>query len=237
MSATLHRLESAPDLVDQAYRALVDAIAGGALAPGQRITQEALAAQLAVSRQPVQQALRLLRQDGLVLDAPGRGLMVAPLDANALVQIYQVRGALDALAARLAAERRASLPAALLRDGRAAVRGRDVQTMIDADLAFHRALYTASGNDYIARSAELHWSHLRRAMGASLQQAPLRRTVWDEHEAIAEAVAAGSPDEAATAAAEHADGAAAHLAARLGAASPPADPPAAARAPRVRGER
>ena len=53
------------------------------------------------------QALRLLKKDGLVLDAPGRGVMVAPLDARWIAQVYEVRGALDALAARLAARRRA----------------------------------------------------------------------------------------------------------------------------------
>jgi DNA-binding GntR family transcriptional regulator len=116
MSAALLRLETTPDLVDRAYRALLDAISSGRLAPGQRLMQEELAAQLAVSRQPVLQALRLLKQEGLVLDAPGRGLQVAPLEAAAVLQVYQVRGALDALAARLAAERRVSLPAALLRE-------------------------------------------------------------------------------------------------------------------------
>ncbi|MCB1995929.1 MAG: GntR family transcriptional regulator [Rhodoferax sp.] len=104
--ATLHRLASAPDLVDQAYRTLVDAISSGALAPGERIVQEALAEQLAVSRQPVLQALRLLKADGLVQDAPGRGLRVTPLDAGLIAQVYAVRGALDGLAARLAAGRR-----------------------------------------------------------------------------------------------------------------------------------
>ena len=53
MSAQLVRLESAPDLVDQVYRALLDAICDGTLAAGARITQEDVAAQLAVSRQPV----------------------------------------------------------------------------------------------------------------------------------------------------------------------------------------
>lgn len=204
MPAHLHRLESAPDLVDRAYRALVDAISSGALAPGQRITQEELAAQLAVSRQPVLQALRLLKQDGLVQDAPGRGLQVAPLEADAVLQIYQVRGALDALAARLAAEQRNALPAALLRAGRQAARGNDVPALIEADIAFHRALYAASGNAYVARAAETHWAHLRRAMGAVLQHGRLRRPVWDEHEAIARAVAAGDADAAAQAAEVHA---------------------------------
>ncbi len=82
MPAQLVQIAAAPDLVDQVYRALLDAISSGSLAPGERITQEDLARRLAVSRQPVLQALRLLKKDGFVLDAPGRGLLVAPLDAE-----------------------------------------------------------------------------------------------------------------------------------------------------------
>jgi DNA-binding GntR family transcriptional regulator len=229
MPAQLHRLDTPPDLVDRAYRALLDAISSGALAPGARLTQEDLAAQLEVSRQPVLQALRLLKQDGLVLDAPGRGLQVAPLEAAALLQIYQVRGALDALAARLAAERRATLSVALMRQGRRAARGSDVPAMIEADIAFHRALYAASGNAYLPRAAETHWAHLRRAMGAVLQHGPLRRPVWDEHEAIARAVAAGDADTAAAAADTHAAQAGRFMAQHLHAATPPPPSPQLAR--------
>jgi DNA-binding GntR family transcriptional regulator len=211
MAASLHRLETAPDLVDQAYRALVDAISSGALAPGQRITQEALAESLAVSRQPVLQALRLLKADGLVQDAPGRGLQVAPLLASGIAQVYAVRGALDALAARLAAQRRAVLPPALLKAGRDAALGRDVPAMIEADLAFHQALYVASGNPLIERSAAPHWCQIRRAMGAVLQTGEVRRTVWDEHTAIAEAIAAGDPERAAGLARRHGEDASHHL--------------------------
>lgn len=57
IAPTLVRLEAAPDLVDQVYRSLLDAISEGSLAPGQRITQDDIARQLAVSRQPVPQAL------------------------------------------------------------------------------------------------------------------------------------------------------------------------------------
>jgi DNA-binding GntR family transcriptional regulator len=109
--------------VDQVYRRLLDAISDGSLAPGQRITQEDIAHQLAVSRQPVLQALRLLKKDGFVQDAPGRGLLVAPLDAAWSQSVYQVRGALDALAARLAAQARFRLDPALIAAGRKAARG------------------------------------------------------------------------------------------------------------------
>jgi len=215
MAAHLVKLEAAPDLVDQVYRSLLDAISDGSLAPGQRLTQEEIAEQLAVSRQPVLQALRLLKKDGFVLDAPGRGVLVAPLDADAMVDIYQVRGALDALAARLAAGRRFKLDPRLIEQGRKAARGRNVKAMIDADLAFHQAIYAASQNPLIEQSAQQHWRHLRRVMGAVLQQSKQRESVWDEHEAIAKAIASGDADRAARLIEQHGRRASENLAARL----------------------
>lgn len=197
MPAQLLRLEASPDLVDRVYRRLADAISDGSLAPGQRITQEEVAQQLAVSRQPVLQALRLLKKDGFVQDAPGRGLQVSQLDPDWIRSVYQVRGALDALAARLAAQRRFRIDPTVLERGRAATRGTDVAAMIEADLAFHTALYAAAGNPLIEESAHLHWRHLRRVMGAVLQQTGQREAVWDEHQAIADAIAAGDADTAA----------------------------------------
>jgi DNA-binding GntR family transcriptional regulator len=191
MTARLVRLQSTPDLVERVHRALLDAICSGTLAPGARLTQEEIAAQLEVSRQPVLQALRQLKNDGLVHDAPGRGVVVAPLDSAEIAQVYEVRAALDALAARRAAERRALIDPLLIEQGRRAARGRDIKAMIEADIAFHHAIYAASGNPLIARSAQPHWVHLRRVMGASLQSPRQRQAIWDQHEAIAAAIAAG----------------------------------------------
>jgi len=215
MNPQLVKIESTPDLVDQVYRSLLDAISDGSLAPGTRIMQEDLAAQLAVSRQPVLQALRLLKKDGFVLDAPGRGVLVAPLDVGWLVQIYQVRSALDALAARLAAQGRCRLDAQLIREGRKAARGHNVKAMMAADAQFHAAIYAASGNPLIAQSAQLHWHHIRRAMGAVLQVSTMRESIWDEHEAIAEAIAAGDETRAEALIREHGEEAGHNLAALL----------------------
>ncbi|WP_416548577.1 GntR family transcriptional regulator [Limnohabitans sp. DCL3] len=204
-----------PDLVEQIYARLLDAISEGALAPGERLTQEDLAQRFAVSRQPVLQALRLLKKDGFVEDAPGRGVQVTPLDVNWIAQVYQVRGSLDALAVRLAAERGAKIDPGLLRQGRLAHQARDVQAMIQADLAFHRAVYQASGNALIAQSIALHWRHLQRVMGAVLQSSQQRQTVWDEHEAIANALCAADVDLAVRLVQEHAHEASVQLTARL----------------------
>jgi DNA-binding GntR family transcriptional regulator len=204
MASHLIKIESSPDLVDQVYRSLLDAISNGSMPPGSRIMQEDIAAQLAVSRQPVLQALRLLKKDGFVLDAPGRGVRVAPLDVERLIQIYQVRGALDGLAARLAARARYPMDPRLISEGRLAARSNTFQAMLAADEQFHAAIYAGSGNPLIAQSAQLHWQHIRCAMGAVLQVRPLRESIWDEHEAIANAIVQGDEDTADALIREHA---------------------------------
>jgi DNA-binding GntR family transcriptional regulator len=213
--AQLVKLQSAPDLVERVHRALLDAISDASLAPGARLRQEEIAEQLAVSRQPVLQALRLLKKDGFVLDAPGRGLMVAPLDVAWMRNVYQVRGALDSLAARLAARRRWKIDHALIEHGRKCARGRNIQAMIDADMAFHEAIYAASDNPLIELSAQVHWRHLRRVMGEVLQASRQRSSVWDEHEAIAQAISAGDAERASHLIDDHSRAASDNLAQRL----------------------
>lgn len=194
---SLSVLKTSPGLVDQVYRALLDAICDGSLPPDERLTQEVIAQRLGVSRQPVLQALRQLKLDGFVTESRGRGLVVKAIDSQWLSMVYQVRGALDALAARLAAQHRAEIDPGLLERGRQAAKGQDVQAMIDADLAFHQAIYDASRNPLIGQIAGQHWQHLRRAMGAVLQRAEQRHAVWDEHDAIVQAIAKGMSEQAA----------------------------------------
>ena len=189
----LRRIEFAPDLTEQVYERLLEAICIGELLPEARLTQQELAASLNVSRQPVLQALRTLRKDGFVIDSGRRGLMVAPLDARVIEQTYQVRAVLDGLAAREAASRKARLADDLIREGRSAAATGSIAAMIEADLKFHQALYDASGNPLIREAASQHWQHIRRAMGAVLMHAERREFVWDEHARIVDAVNSGDP--------------------------------------------
>src|ERR1700690_104066 len=100
---------SAPEsLIDRTYQQMLAAIADGTLLPGQRIRQAALADMLGISRQPVSHALHLLTRQGLVEDFGRKGLRVGPLDPVRVRQLYQVREAIDGLAACLAAERSAA---------------------------------------------------------------------------------------------------------------------------------
>ena len=98
-------LQAAPALIDQVHDRLLAAIVDGTLAPGERLTQESVAEMLGVSRQPVSHALQILKRRGLLIEHGKRGLMVAPVEAQRVRDLYQVREALDGLAAGLAARR------------------------------------------------------------------------------------------------------------------------------------
>jgi len=195
-------------LTDRTYDAILDAISGGELAAGARINQDELAAKLNVSRQPVVQALALLKVQGFVRETGRRGVVVAPLDADFISHLYELRSALDGAACRGAAQR-GSVEArlwgpALIAEGRAAFASGSVKRMVDADMRFHRLLYDLCGNPMIAETASLHWHHIRRLIGGYLQHYPMR-DVWDEHQAILDAVMTGDPDRAEVAARHHAD--------------------------------
>ena len=102
---SLAALETQPALIDQVHDRLLAAVVDGTLAPGRRLTQDEIALMLGVSRQPVSHAIQMLRRRGLLIDAGKRGIAVAPIDAIRIRDLYQVRAALDGLAAELAAVR------------------------------------------------------------------------------------------------------------------------------------
>ena len=189
-------LQSAPSLVEQVHKAILSEIASGQLPPGSRIIQEQLAHELGVSRQPVQQALTLLRREGVLSDAPGRGLQVAPLEPNHVRHMYEVRAAIEGLAFRKAAKlcppHAAGQGAALIKAGRQAVSEGSVSAMIAADMAFHEFIYRLSGNPLLAPSMETHWTQTQRVMGQVLMRNDKPRDVWDQHEALLGAVLAGN---------------------------------------------
>ena len=98
-------LDPLPNLTDQVYARILEAITDRTLPPGHRIRQNEFAEKLGVSRQPVSHALHLLHRQGLLAESGRRGFEVTQLDPARIRQLYEVRGAIDALAARLAAKR------------------------------------------------------------------------------------------------------------------------------------
>jgi len=196
-----------PNLVDQVKDALLEEITSGKLSPGERIIQEQIALALGVSRQPVQQALLLLRNQGVLKDAGGRGLIVAPLDADHVAHIYEMRAVIEGLACRLAATHRAEQArkqgSLIIEAGRKAVASGSIPKMIAADIKFHELLYSLSGNPLIGPAMATHLTYTQRVMGEVLNEDQEPRDIWDQHAKILEVIAKGKPDLAEKLAKEH----------------------------------
>jgi DNA-binding GntR family transcriptional regulator len=226
MTLALPPLGVSPVLIDQVHERLMAAIVDGTLKPGERLRQEGLAEMLGVSRQPISHALQLLKRQRLVEELGKRGLTVATIDAARVRDLYQVRGALDALAARLAARRVAGGAAShtqrrrardTLAEGRALKAKARTSSFIAADLAFHEALYDLSGNAALVETLAAQWPHLKRAMGVVLGDDEARAPIWAEHAQILERVLGGDAAGAEHAARAHAERAGRDTARRLAA--------------------
>ena len=191
----MKELATQPKLVEQVHEAILNEIAEGRLAAGERIIQEQIAQELGVSRQPVQQALLLLRNEGVLRDAPGRGLIVAPLDLDYVQSIYDVRSVMEGLAfrkaAELNAERARKSGPALIQKGRKAVKSKSVAAMIAADREFHDFIYELAQNPLIAPTMQSHWTSTQRVMGEVLMRDEKPRDIWDQHQAMLAAVVEG----------------------------------------------
>jgi DNA-binding GntR family transcriptional regulator len=135
---------------------------------------------------------------------------VTGLDPARIRQLYEVRGAIDALAARLAAERAGSDTAGCddlekaLQAGRAMDKKTSLSGLITLDVDFHSAIYRLAGNPAIEEMIAPQWPHMRRSMATVLAELDYRDSAWSEHEAIAAAIFAGEASAAETAAAAHA---------------------------------
>ena len=197
----MSNVQAQPTLVEQVVNAIVSEIVDGELPSNSRLIQDELARAYGVSRQPVQQALLLLRDRGLVREASGRGLIVSPIDPDFVRKLYEVRAMLDGLAARLAAERgaeRAKIEGpTYLEEGRAAVASGSLHEQIEADMKFHAFINELSENSLISETTAPHWPYLRRVMGEVLRDdVQMPQTILGEHVAILDAIIAGDGDRA-----------------------------------------
>jgi len=197
----LESLESPKSLVDQAYEVILDALCDGTFKPGERLTQEDIAARLNVSRQPVTHALAVLKAQGFLAQSGRRGLTVTSVDPEFFEAIYQFRSAVEPLAVKLATPRITKQAIfrgrSLVEHGRNMVVAGDSRASLQADMDFHSFIYELSGNPLIGETMRQHWRHLRRAMGEVLRYPGMSISVWQEHGRILEGMICGDADGAA----------------------------------------
>ena len=218
-------LNISPSLTQQVYQAIFEEVLEGRLTQGEHLVQEQLASRLGVSRQPIQQAMALLKADGVVEEVGRRGLRVAALKIDTIRDHYAIRKLLDGYAARAAAHAVASGKLSvgdyqdevedLFAKGAEAVRAQNVRDQIRHDEALHKLIYRMSGNPVLEEMSEPNWRYLRRVMAQVLSLAEPAVMIWEQHRQIVDAVMAGDEDAAASHAEAHVSNAADRLMAAL----------------------
>lgn len=177
----------------------------GELPPGTRLVEDRLAASLGVSRNPVREALQTLSAEGFVEILPRRGAVVADITPAQAEELFDVRMALESLAARLAARNAGPAAVAALRavleEARVATEAGELDRLAACNTEFHQLVVAASGNDYLSllvapMARRVQW--VFRASAAS--RAPHS---WTEHEGLLHAIAEGDEDYAAVLASAH----------------------------------
>jgi DNA-binding GntR family transcriptional regulator len=198
-SAPAARVELPPSLPEYVCRLLRDDILGGALAPGERITEAQVIERTGVSRTPVREGLRMLEAEGLVVSHRGRGTYVAyRLTADEARLIYDVRLIVEPHLTKLAAERMtaddlATVRYALAEFSSAMDAGPRLAGQRDAD--FHLAIYDASRSE-LRSVLRGYWSRMQLELSERVYTTELPNRFVGEHEEIVDALAAGDGDRA-----------------------------------------
>ena len=224
MSPAFEPVAVTDKLSEQVARRLIAEIRSGRLAPQDKLPTEALLVQqFGVSRTVVREAISQLKSLGLVTSRQGSGMYVRaqanfePLSFNAdhsasrdaVIQITEVRRAIEAEAARLAAERRSAKDVTQIRKALRAIElaaktGRDG---VEEDVEFHRCIAHAANNPFLLQTLDYLSQYLREGTRVTraneARRADFTQQVMIEHQAIVQAIEKGDPRGALKAATTH----------------------------------
>jgi DNA-binding GntR family transcriptional regulator len=165
---------------------------------GSKLTEDELAKELGISRTPIREALNRLAQEGIVTVSPGRGAFVATLSFDDMVQLLEIREALEGMAARLASNRitketleklRQRLETEARKQADNAYRG-----YLDADREFHESVVSACGNHHLLQLMKSLRDRIQMIRSRSVLLPGRARKSFQEHAEIIDALSARAPD-------------------------------------------
>ncbi len=188
------------NLEELVYKAFKQSILSGKLAPGTRLIEEEIAKAMRVSKTPVRHALARLQSEGLVVAIPWQGKRVVSLTLEEVSQLYDVREALEGMAARLAAgqlgeEVLAQMTAHVADSERHLAQG-DMEAFLVADRSWHDLLIRGSGNDLLAQMMEGVRNKILIMQVASIYYGRRGQDSVAEHRSVLEALYAHDSDAA-----------------------------------------
>lgn len=213
----LRRLHQDDPLWMRVYRELETGIMARRLAPGSALVEETIAKQLGVSRIPVREALRMLERDGWVVTRPRVGATVRTVSSAEATELFEIRGLLEAHAARRAAQRATAREVESLRrliaDEQQAYDQGDRDAIVTLNDHFHDEIARMSGN-HTLRELTLRVSKQVAWLVASFAGTPSAPPL-DDHRVLVDAIEAGDVERAASLARDHVNSAQRAYAARL----------------------
>lgn len=201
------KLDKYKPLREIVFETLREAIIQGRLRPGERMMEIQLAEEMGVSRTPVREAIRKLELEGFVVMVPRKGAFVAGISIKDIVNVFEVRAAMEALAAGLAAERITSeemeeLERSLVQINEVSSRD-NIDDIVALDSSFHDIIYRASRNERLIQIVTHLQEQIHRFRTASLSQPGRTKWALGEHKKIVEAISDRNVELAQSLAREH----------------------------------
>lgn len=198
------KLDNYKPLRELVFDSLRKAIILGKLKPGERLMEIQLAEEMGVSRTPVREAIRKLELEGFVVMVPRRGAYVAGVSVKDIADVFEVRSALEGLAAGLAAERITEEEMEELEKVIHLISGEeDILTVVKKDNEFHELIYKASRNNRLTQIITNLSEQINRFRLTSLSVPGRLKIAVDEHKKIIEAISERNVDLAHKLASEH----------------------------------
>lgn len=194
-------------LRDVVFNTLRDAILTGKLLPGERLMENQLAEKLGVSRTPVREALRMLELENLVELVPRKGAQVLEMGEKDIVNILEIRSALEGLATSLACKKMSRETLQQLKnmeiDFERAVADNDVERFVDIDEDFHDLIFSATENDKLVQMFRNLRIQLYRYRMAQAKNDTSMPTIVAHHRSIIRAIENHDSEEGAAVAQGH----------------------------------
>lgn len=181
------------------FESMREAILSGILEPGERLMEIQLAEEMGVSRTPVREAIRKLELENFVVMIPRKGAYVAGVSSKDVADVFEIRSALEGLAAGLAAERITEdeleqMERALLyrsSDGES-----NLELYVKSDTDFHALVYKASRNERLIQILANLREQIQRFRSTSLAVPGRNKLALEEHRMIVEALRNHNSEEA-----------------------------------------
>ncbi len=187
-------------LRDVVFKTIRQSILTGELKPGERLMEIHLANKLGVSRTPIREAIRQLELEGLVIMVPRKGAQVASITEKSMTDVLEVRLALEKLAVELACKRityeQKEELKRVLEEFEKAVDEGDAGAIARADVAFHDAIFNATGNMRLGQMVNNLAEQMYRYRFEYIKDEGGRKLLVEEHRRIFEAVINGRIEDA-----------------------------------------